>query len=73
MNKLWFKAKRYGWGWCPCSAEGWVVLTAFIAAIIVTMKYVPEHQKQVILLVTYAIILITICYKKGETPSWRWG
>src|SRR5947209_2285853 len=22
---LWFKAGRYGWGWMPFSAEGWIV------------------------------------------------
>jgi hypothetical protein len=22
---LWFKARRYGWGWTPASAEGWIV------------------------------------------------
>ena len=22
-QKLWFKAKLYGWGWYPCSWEGW--------------------------------------------------
>ncbi|HEX3538453.1 MAG TPA: hypothetical protein VHU15_16970 [Stellaceae bacterium] len=22
---LWFKARRYGWGWTPASPEGWIV------------------------------------------------
>jgi uncharacterized membrane protein len=29
-RKLWFKAKRYGFGWIPCSWEGWLVLIAFV-------------------------------------------
>ncbi len=24
-DKLWFKAKKFGWGWTPCSWEGWTV------------------------------------------------
>lgn len=24
-NKLWFKAKNYGWGWYPVTWEGWTV------------------------------------------------
>ena len=27
-KKLWFKARRYGWGWTPCSIEGWLVTVA---------------------------------------------
>ncbi|MCA9348731.1 hypothetical protein KC878_01135 [Candidatus Saccharibacteria bacterium] len=27
--KLWFKAKRYGWGWRPVSKEGWLVTVIF--------------------------------------------
>ena len=31
---LWFKARRFGWGWTPCSAEGWFVTIAAALALI---------------------------------------
>jgi uncharacterized membrane protein len=30
-KKLWFKAKRYGFGWTPCSWEGWTLIILFAA------------------------------------------
>lgn len=23
--QYWFRARRYGWGWTPCTLEGWIV------------------------------------------------
>jgi len=72
MKRLWFKAKDYGLGWCPCSLEGWVVLFSYILAVILLVIFV----KNIILLVTFIIILfivfITLSYKKGEKLGWRW-
>jgi hypothetical protein len=36
---LWFKARRYGWGWTPASAEGWIV-TIVAAIALVAGNYV---------------------------------
>ena len=36
---LWFKARRYGWGWTPTSAEGWLV-TIVSAVALVAGNYV---------------------------------
>lgn len=35
-KKLWFCTKRYGWGWRPCSMEGWLVTLGFIALVLAT-------------------------------------
>ena len=29
-KKLWFRAIYYGWGWYPCSWEGWLVLLVWV-------------------------------------------
>jgi hypothetical protein len=35
-RKYWFAAKRYGWGWgIPSSWQGWLVLAAFGALLVV--------------------------------------
>jgi hypothetical protein len=44
-KKIWFPAKRYGWGWGPPTC--WQALLT--------------------------LLLIGICYLKGEKPRWRWG
>lgn len=31
MKKRWFRAKEYGWGWVPCSGEGWIATLLFAA------------------------------------------
>jgi len=31
---LWFKARRYGWGWTPCSLEGWFVTIVSAVALL---------------------------------------
>lgn len=28
-TKLWFKAKRYGWGWTPVTLQGWLITLVF--------------------------------------------
>jgi hypothetical protein len=33
-KKLWFKAKRYGWGWTPVTWQGWVAVLVYVAILI---------------------------------------
>ena len=32
----WFGRKRFGWGWSPCSWEGWL-LTALVVLVIMVL------------------------------------
>lgn len=82
MNKkLWFKARRYGWGWTPCSWEGWTVFAAFAAVQVwnfLRIDYTSHSNSDtvrpfVIQLIISLIVLYFICYMRGEKPSWRWG
>ncbi len=34
MERLWFKRRRFGWGWVPASREGWLTLVAFVVAVV---------------------------------------
>jgi len=76
-KQYWFPAKRYGWGWgLPSSCQGWVVLCAFIALIALGFFVFPP-DKQLGLYLAYVgaltVLLIAICWLKGEPPRWRWG
>jgi hypothetical protein len=81
MSKLWFKAKRYGWGWTPASTEGWVVTGLYIFFLIawffgqdpldrsaggVINDYLPRF-------IFLTGLFLLIAYKKGEKPTWNWG
>lgn len=77
-KKLWFRAKRYGWGWTPSSWEGWLVVIASILLIIFYSTQLDKSSQQIpyLFFIRIAIIigvLLFICYKKGEKPGWRWG
>jgi len=74
MKKIWFKRKLYGWGWTPCSWEGWLVLLVWIILFISLVKKIDhEFLKNEILILLSVVVLIFICYKKGEKPRWQWG
>jgi hypothetical protein len=75
-KKIWFPAKRYGWGWgLPCAWQGWVVLVASIAAISGgAFLLLPEHLQACLgLSAGVTSIVMIICFIKGEKPRWRWG
>jgi hypothetical protein len=80
-KKLWFKAKRYGWGWTPVTWQGWVAVLVYVAILIRfgTILDAREHSVSDFLMnfVFYAgiptLLLIWLCYEKGEKPHWSWG
>ena len=84
MARLWFRAKRYGWGWTPATIEGWIVMAAFFAATALgVLAYVSAVRSAVdrgLALMLFVLwmallsgVLIVVCYAKGERPGWRWG
>jgi hypothetical protein len=84
MAKLWFRAKRYGWGWTPATLEGWLVIAGFVALIVVgAVVYVhqvragADRSLAAVLFGLWVALLIggvaAIGYAKGEPPRWRWG
>jgi hypothetical protein len=81
MQKKWFKAKRYGWGWTPSSWQGWLSLGVFLSIILIGSLFLfggePSTPGQVVLFGAWfascVVCLLIISYRKGEKPSWRWG
>lgn len=80
-KKIWFKRKRYGYGWQPASVEGWIVLLLYLCVLFFIFKPIsPKENFSVNTLVNFgpkfiiaSVVLIFICYKKGEKPKWTWG
>lgn len=80
QKKLWFKAKDYGWGWYPATWQGWLVVLGYIFVLmlifVLTKNYIVNNNDIFIFLIPVAlatVLLLFICYKKGEKPEWRWG
>lgn len=81
MKKLWFKAKRYGYGWYPSSWEGWLCIIVYVVLMTKTAVVIDSHSHSVSdtligvvpLWLVYTFALILICYRTGEKPRWRWG
>jgi hypothetical protein len=75
-RKIWFPAKRYGWGWGPPNCwQGWVVFAAWLLLLAGGAAWlIPAHVEFFVpYAVVLAIILCVVCYIKGEKPRWRWG
>jgi len=75
-GRFWFPAKRYGWGWgSPTTWQGWVILLVWLAAIAAgSLFFMPHHLFGFLaFLLVMTILLLAICYAKGEPPAWRWG
>ena len=76
-KQYWFPAKRYGWGWgLPTVWQGWVVFVIYFALILAgAVAVLPTYGAP--RFVAYAsaltLLLVAICWVKGERPQWRWG
>ena len=79
-KKYWFKRKIYGWGWVPVTWQGWLVVAIYIGALLFFGFTIDANSSDKEVIFTFflpilllSIILIRICYKKGEKPRWQWG
>jgi hypothetical protein len=75
--KYWFPAKRYGWGWgLPATWQGWLVLIVYLLALIVGSRLLHPKLYPVgfaVFVILASLLLVLVCYKKGEPPKWHWG
>lgn len=77
----WFKAKLYGWGWTPVTWQGWATLLLFILLIVLNFLRIDANSHSVSdTLATFVpetflltLLLLLVCYAKGEKPRWQWG
>jgi hypothetical protein len=74
--KYWFPAKRYGWGWGPpITWQGWVVFVSWLTIFFCGVWYLASRHSRFhfVFASGMVILLVIICYWKGEPPRWRWG
>lgn len=76
-SKYWFPAKRYGWGWgLPTKWQGWAVIVAF-AGLVLAGAIVLLPSRGSTTFISYSallcVILVAVCWLKGEPPGSRPG
>ncbi len=74
---IWFPAKTYGWGWgLPCRWQGWVVMAVYLVLVVggaFFLRAVRNGPVFIAYMTVLTAVLVVICWRKGETPRWRWG
>ena len=84
MAKLWFKQRRFGWGWTPASIEGWIVVAVAMllifcgtAVLLYEVRAGANPRLAGVLFILWTAIIAgittAIAWAKGEKPGWRWG
>ncbi len=71
---IWFPAKRCGWGWgVPCAWQGWVVLAVYVALVMAAAAWIPKDRTPLFagIVILLTLVLVGICWAKGERPKWR--
>ena len=60
----------------PTAWQGWVVLLVYAAIVALLIWRVPPSSQPSLfvgLLVIVSLLLVLVCWFKGEPPSWHWG
>ena len=80
MKKLWFRAKRYGYGWYPMTWQGWLVIGVYVLIALADARLLEMSPKSTTtlawfigIIVVATILLLIISWRTGEKARWRWG
>jgi hypothetical protein len=81
MKEIWFKRKKYGFGWVPCTWQGWFVIALYLLVVFGNIARIDKssHSVSDTLLnilpveIVATALLIAVCYAMGEEPKWSWG
>jgi hypothetical protein len=76
-HDYWFPAKRYGWGWgFPARWQGWVAMIVYFLLLGVVIIHFQPARHPLAFAMSVALltlVLLAVCWLKGEPPRWRWG
>ena len=77
IKDYWFPARTFGWGWgLPNVWQGWLVYGIGAALFVAGFFIFPPGPNPALFLIyisSVVVVLVAICWLKGEPPSWRWG
>lgn len=76
-DDIWFKSKRYGYGWYPTTLQGGLVLMGFVAALVPTIIILNRIYGMasvgfafwiMLALLAYSIVLLQIVRQTSDSP-----
>jgi hypothetical protein len=70
-ERPWFGPKRFGWGWTPVTWQGWLVVVAFLAAVVLSGFYLAGAAR-VAVVVVLIVVLTLVAWLTGDAPGSRW-
>lgn len=73
MERYWFRRRRYGYGWTPCTWQGWLSLAVFLIVVIGGVSVWHSTVGSIVTVAVAGVVFIGLCIVKGERPGWRWG
>lgn len=71
-SRYWFRARRTGRGWgLPCSWQGWAFFIPWFAVLMISaIMLMPGRPVRFTLVLAFmTLILVLVCYLKGEPLS----
>ncbi len=79
-KEIWFKRKEYGWGWTPCTWQGWVATVLYIGLVLAFGLTIDKNSPPNEIVFTFVLpaVFLTVgfirfCIAYGESPRWQWG
>ena len=60
----------------PSTWQGWVVLFCFVVLVLIGSFLFPPSKQPgayAALVGGLCVLLVAVCWLKGEPPRWRWG
>jgi len=70
-ERPWFGPKRFGWGWTPVAWQGWLVVVAFLAAVVLSGLYLAGAARAAVV-VALIVVLTLVAWLTGDSPGSRW-
>jgi len=81
MAQIWFKRKKYGYGWYPATWQGWLVIFEYLVFVVLNFLRIDMYSPSAVdtglrffpstIIATGALLLVM--YLRGESPRWQWG
>ncbi|MES2055727.1 MAG: hypothetical protein V4564_07315 [Pseudomonadota bacterium] len=70
----WFAPKLFGVGATPVTWQGWVVMLSYVAAMIMTVRFLPGLAPRILVGIALTAAMIVISSRKTDGGwHWRWG
>lgn len=79
-RKIWFKSRRYGWGFAPATWQAWLIMAIWLMLVVVYVVNIDNASESIAqtllsvlpFVVLMVVILVMISYRRGENPKLQW-